>query len=459
MALSSELHGQELVAVKEGKPAEALRHEAELLADLDHPGIIRFVALTGDDESLRLLTRYAGRETLATWQPQRLEELRRVAEELAEAIRYLHERKILHGDIRPAHVVIDGLRRPQLCGFSAARHYETEGVADQLADVTAIGETLLATLQRLEARQSRPGLRRHEQRACDRLRSVAQSAASGRIPSAKALASRLRDTASEPRTPDDTSERRRERVRPLATVRPQLFAPDWGRLARPAWMLRGRRQRRRWLTVATVGAGCAAGTLMVLQLGDENGSATPVATAVTVETPANGRGDNPGAPGSNGGETPPPEPTIADPAASAIASPAPPTAAPEEPEALDLVAGCEAPAVGARDVDGDGCAEQIEISEGFVSVDDVRYPVGAPGDQIAVGDWDCDGVATVALVQPGGQVYLFPSWPQHRPLVGTLVADLPPPTELNPVTRGTCHELRVTYPAGTWYLPLPSPTD
>ena len=109
-----------------------------------------------------------------------------------------------------------------------------------------------------------------------------------------------------------------------------------------------------------------------------------------------------------------------------------------------------------RDVDGDGCAEEIRIDAGFVSVDGVRYPVGAAGDQLAVGDWDCDGIATVALVEPTGRVYVFETWPHQAPLVGTLVAELAPPVELAEVARGACHELTVRYSEGTWFLPLPA---
>ncbi|MCY3953399.1 MAG: protein kinase, partial [bacterium] len=199
MTLRSELHERELVAVKEGGAAEALRHEAALLADLDHPGVIGFVALVDDERGLRLLTRYAGRETLATWQPPRLEELRRVFEEVAETVCYLHERGILHRDIRPAHVVIDALRRPLLCGFSAARRDAGDDPAAQLADVKAIGETVQATLQRLEAQQ-RPGRRRHAQLLRRRLEAVAQAAVDGRVPSSRALASRLRAAAGESRS-------------------------------------------------------------------------------------------------------------------------------------------------------------------------------------------------------------------------------------------------------------------
>ena len=121
--------------------------------------------------------------------------------------------------------------------------------------------------------------------------------------------------------------------------------------------------------------------------------------------------------------------------------------------------GCRPVADGFRDVTGDGCAEQIDLTAGFVSVDGTRYPIGAAGDQVAVGDWDCDGVATVALVQSGGQVYVFDSWPRHTPLVGRLVAYLAPPVQLADVPRGACNELLVRYAEGTWHLPLPTPSE
>ena len=440
MTLRSELHGQELVAVKDGDSAEALRHEAAILRDLDHPGIIGFVALTDDDRGPCLLTRYAGRETLATWQPQRLEEFRRVVEELAEAVRHLHEQAIVHRAIRPAHVVIDSLRRPQLCGFSAARRLAGDGTAEQLADVAAIGETALATLQRLEAQKPRPGLRRDEQRLRHRLRAVAHAAADGRVPSARALAGRIRAAATETGAPPVAGAGPHdEPPAPDALIRPPAAKAGGRGFALPARLVP--RRRAGWLAAAAVGAGCALGTLMVLHLGDESAEVPTSLSAAALGSPAATR------------PTSLPAPAVR-PAPEEVRRPDTATGSPDPPD--DGAAGCRAPAGGSRDVDGDGCAEQVHIAAGFVSVDGRRYPVGTPGDQVAVGDWDCDGVATVAVVQPGGQVYLFDSWPLEAPLVGTLIADLLPPVKLADVARGACNELTVHYAEGTWYLPLPS---
>ncbi|MCY3785349.1 MAG: protein kinase [bacterium] len=469
MALRSDLHGQELVAVKDGGPAEALRHEAELLAELSHPGIVRFVALTEDERGLRLLTRYAGRETLATWQPQRLEELRRVFEDLAGTVGHLHERGVVHRSIHPSHVVVDALRRPLLCGFSSARRFgaaaadrlggpprgpddaaerpappasageSSEFAAGQLADVAALGETALAALRRLEGQKTRGGPKRDDPRLRERLEAVAQAAASGRVPSAKALAGQigaLGGAPGRPQTAGPNPPDRRRRSEPR-------------RLPQP----RSRPRRATLLAVAAVGAGCALGTLMIMRLA---GADTPpplrsdiFAVPVTAagETAGALSGQEPAArlPQAAGVET-------SEAPRSADAGDSPATSDDEGVRCLPVVAGF-------RDVTGDGCAAEIRITSGFVSVNGTRYPVGEAGDQVAVGDWDCDGIATVALVRTDGRVYVFDSWPSESSLRGRLVADLPPPVQLADVPRGRCNELLVRYAEGTWYLPLPVPSE
>ena len=41
-----------------------------------------------------------------------------------------------------------------------------------------------------------------------------------------------------------------------------------------------------------------------------------------------------------------------------------------------------------------------------------RFALGAPGDEVLLGDWDCDGRATPAVYRPDtGEVHLFAAWP------------------------------------------------
>jgi hypothetical protein len=45
-------------------------------------------------------------------------------------------------------------------------------------------------------------------------------------------------------------------------------------------------------------------------------------------------------------------------------------------------------------------------------VGDRRYQVGQPGDLVVIGDWDCVGGVTPALLRPStGEVFVFGSWP------------------------------------------------
>ena len=40
-----------------------------------------------------------------------------------------------------------------------------------------------------------------------------------------------------------------------------------------------------------------------------------------------------------------------------------------------------------------------------------RWTVGDPGDVVVVGDWDCDGASTPAVVRPAtGEVWVFAAW-------------------------------------------------
>ena len=71
-------------------------------------------------------------------------------------------------------------------------------------------------------------------------------------------------------------------------------------------------------------------------------------------------------------------------------------------------------ALGATSADAAGAsgrADQVRIEGNAVVVGDRRYRVGEPGDLVAVGDWDCDGTATVAVLRPTtGAVHVFDRW-------------------------------------------------
>jgi hypothetical protein len=103
---------------------------------------------------------------------------------------------------------------------------------------------------------------------------------------------------------------------------------------------------------------------------------------------------------------------------------APPAVAPPTtvPQNCPVVASGDA----SVDITGDGCPDDVSIEDGVVTAGTARWAVGEPGDQLLVADWDCDGVATVAVVRPAsGEVFVFGDWSDAAAdLVATAVPDV-----------------------------------
>jgi hypothetical protein len=72
---------------------------------------------------------------------------------------------------------------------------------------------------------------------------------------------------------------------------------------------------------------------------------------------------------------------------------------------------CPPAARPAADVDGDGCPEPLIVHGSTVDAGVAQWSLGEPGDLVAVGDWDCDGNASAALLRPAtGDVFVFSAW-------------------------------------------------
>jgi hypothetical protein len=87
--------------------------------------------------------------------------------------------------------------------------------------------------------------------------------------------------------------------------------------------------------------------------------------------------------------------------------------------------GCPAVASPAADVNGDGCPESLIVDGATITAGQAQWTLGEPGDVAAVGDWDCDGAASAALLRPStGDVFVFPAW-----------AETGDPVSVRPTTR------------------------
>jgi hypothetical protein len=92
------------------------------------------------------------------------------------------------------------------------------------------------------------------------------------------------------------------------------------------------------------------------------------------------------------------------------------------------------------------------VGPNLVAVGADRYEAGAPGDQVVLGDWDCDGEATVALLRPGtGEVFVFDSWPtagHDRTIPPTTVVSEPVRAAADDSDRDHCPDLVVERDGG-----------
>ena len=80
-----------------------------------------------------------------------------------------------------------------------------------------------------------------------------------------------------------------------------------------------------------------------------------------------------------------------------------------------------------------------------------RYAVGAAGDFVETGDWDCDGRITAAIVRPStGGIVLFDAWPDPGTTIALPVRwSVDSPTGAEAVAHGQCDLLRVYTATGS----------
>jgi hypothetical protein len=357
---------------------ERLEGEAEWLARARHPGVVELVAFArhGDDAELR--TGYAGRP-LSGLPAIDVDHAAGIVAAVSETVADLHDLGIVHGRLGPSHVLIGSGGRPRVCGLSGAG-----AVADGARtsdDVAALGRMLAdligsdAAVEPIPDRRLRWRRRArwsdHHRRALLTLADQASADEPTRRPAARALAAAIQAAvpsavlrlANEPAA--DADELR------LADQLDQLPAPrrDSARL--------GTRGVLGILGGVLVAGGLAAMTARGPAAATDAAAPTaPVAMHATDTTDTTHTT------------------TTRTPAAASRR--------------------CTSQRGATADVTGDGCADVVVINGPMIEFGDARFIVGEAGDIATVGDWDCDGVATPALLRrASGEVFIFPTWAER----------------------------------------------
>jgi hypothetical protein len=454
-------------------PDDVIAAQTRILADLQIAGLPTVLARPSPD-CLRL--RHAGRHTLATWCAPSPRDRAALVAAVADTVDALHQAGVVHGAIRPDHVVIAGTGAPVLVGLSSARRVTNPSAlssaappAERRDDIEALG--LLCVAASADAGTPGAGLARflstRRDDASTALHRVAEKIHAGRFDSARGVAVALRDafgldTADNPMCPgparrgegptacEGAPASGRPHSTPTRTDRPRLT---------PTTPAGARRSLTATARVA-LGAFCVVvgGVALAMGVGalarssgrvpadgsrsfsaqdsvDTGRDAAPSGTPLdlTAAPPQNAVDSDSDNNSNNDSDSD----SDSDASQASVAESASP--------------GCGTP--GGHDVDGDGCPDDVVIETGAVIVDGVRYTVGQPGDELAVGDWDCDGTATLALVRAvAGEVWVFARWPEGEPLTATLAAEIPPPLETTVVTSPAdgCESLVVRGDGQMW---------
>jgi Protein kinase domain len=378
-----------------------IRREATVLTELDHPHIVRVFEVVHDGDGVALAMQFAAGGSLDDVLAERGRlspgQVVAVAAPVADALASAHRRGVLHGDVKPANILFTTDGEPLLGDFGVARTLgqmtsdqaagTAEYVAPELldgappdprADIYSLGVVCYQALAgvppytcpsplavvraadrgvhpRLEETPGVPGpLAAVVEQAMDR-------DPARRFGTADALARALRGAvpadapslpgpAAQPAPADDE----------LAVAGTRTFGPRPPRREAEA-----PRKRPRVIATAVVGVVAAGGIFLI------RGPLT-------------------------GPDCPEQDPLEVSPGGVEVEG----------------------------DVDGEGCVVQGIYQLQPVGGDDVmvltidlgsdrkRIGLGDPGDQLVLGDWDCDGVDTPGLYKPAeGVVQYFDVWP------------------------------------------------
>src|SRR5437588_2674111 len=114
------------------------RREAEAAAGLDHPGIVPIYEVGERDGSCYFSMQFVEGGQLDEVVRRTPFSIRHAAEliaKIARTIHYAHEHGILHRDIKPGNILLDGKGEPHLTDFGLARLVETESTMTRTLDV------------------------------------------------------------------------------------------------------------------------------------------------------------------------------------------------------------------------------------------------------------------------------------------------------------------------------------
>jgi TolB-like protein/predicted Ser/Thr protein kinase/Flp pilus assembly protein TadD len=114
------------------------RREAEAAASLDHSGIVPIYEVGERDGSCYFsmkLVEGGQLDEVAKHGPMSIRRAVELIAKVARTVQYAHEHSILHRDIKPGNILLDGKGEPHLTDFGLARLVETESTVTRTMEV------------------------------------------------------------------------------------------------------------------------------------------------------------------------------------------------------------------------------------------------------------------------------------------------------------------------------------
>lgn len=123
--------------------------EHTILSQINHPRILRYFGFFQTDDSWNMITEFAERGNLGDFLHRRKQQEAILSQrvvmakfrDMAEALQYLHQRKVIHRDLKPENVLIDADNRLKLADFGIAKIC-TNISLDEEMNMTIVGTPL-----------------------------------------------------------------------------------------------------------------------------------------------------------------------------------------------------------------------------------------------------------------------------------------------------------------------------
>ncbi len=110
-----------------GPAIRALQQEAWTGQLLDHPGIVKTHGLERDGAAFFIIMEWCAGLSLAGWldahaaESMPLAQVVSIVSDIGAALACAHDRGIVHADVKPGNIILDGQRSARLCDFGVAR--------------------------------------------------------------------------------------------------------------------------------------------------------------------------------------------------------------------------------------------------------------------------------------------------------------------------------------------------